>query len=90
MLPLKPAYGTTIHTSQGQSLDKVIINLGKKEFCNGLTYTAISRCKKIEFLSFDPPILNGDRFREIYRAKVFKDRRVQDLKEKEEEKKIHK
>ena len=46
MLPLKPAYGTTIHASQGQSLDRVIINLGKREFSNGLTYTAISRCKK--------------------------------------------
>ena len=84
MLPLKPAYGTTIHSSQGQSLDQVIINLGKGEFSNGLTYTAISRCKKIENLSFNP-MPGGERFRTIYRAQVFKDRRVQDKKEKEED-----
>ena len=85
MLPLKPAYGTTIHSSQGQSLDRVIINVGKREFSNGLTYTAISRCKKIEHLSFDP-MIDGARFFQIFKANIFKDRRAQDIKEKEQDK----
>ncbi|CAL4072519.1 unnamed protein product [Meganyctiphanes norvegica] len=42
MLPLKPAYATSIHSCQGTSMDRVIINIGKREFSTGLTYTAIS------------------------------------------------
>ena len=82
MLPLKPAYGTTIHSSQGQSLDRVIINIGKKEFSNGLTYTAISRCKKIEMLAFKP-MESCKRFTSIFQANVFKYRQIQDEKEKQ-------
>ena len=51
MIPLMPAYAVTIHKAQGMSLDKVIINLGKDEYCNGLTYTALSRCKEIKNLA---------------------------------------
>ena len=85
MLPLKPAYGTTIHSSQGQSLDQVIINIGEREFANGLAYTAISRCKKIEYLSFRP-MPRYHRFKAIYNANIFKDRKIQDKKEKDEDK----
>ena len=80
MLPLKPAYATTIHASQGQSLDRVIINLGPTEFANGLAYTAITRCKKIEMLSFDP-MESCDRFTSIFTHNIFKERRIQDEKE---------
>ena len=48
MIPLQPAYAISVHKSQGMSLDKVMINLGPKEFASGLSYTAISRCKKIQ------------------------------------------
>ena len=55
MLPLKPAYATSIHSAQGRTMDhRVIINIGPSEFANGLTYTAISKCKKLEQLSFLP------------------------------------
>ena len=37
MLPLIPAYAVTIRKAQGMSLDKVIVNLGKTEFCSNLT-----------------------------------------------------
>ena len=80
MLPLKPAYATTIHASQGQSLDRVIIKLGPTEFANGLAYTAITRCKKIEMLSFDP-MEACDRFTSIFKHNIFKERRIQDEKE---------
>ena len=80
MLPLKPAYGTTIHSSQGQSLDRVIINIGDLEFSNGLTYTAISRCKTVEKLSFKP-MKSNERFKQIFKPNIFKHRRNQDRKE---------
>ena len=82
MLPLKLAYATSIHSCQGTSMDRVIINIGKREFSTGLTYTAISRCKKIEYLSFYP-MKNYSRFTSIKRAKTFSDRLIQDQKEKE-------
>ena len=83
MLPLKPAYGTTIHSSQGQSLDRVIINIGDLEFSNGLTYTAISRCKAVEMLSFKP-MKSYERFKQS----IFNDRRNQDRKEELEDEKF--
>ena len=80
MIPLKPAYATSIHSCQGRGLDRVIINLGQKEFANGLTYTAISRCKKFEYLSFCP-MKNYSRFAPIKKSKTFKDRSIQDQRE---------
>ena len=46
MIPLIPSYAITIHKSQGQTLDKIILNIGEKEYASGLTYTALSRAKK--------------------------------------------
>jgi ATP-dependent DNA helicase PIF1 len=70
MLPLLPAYAFSIHKSQGQTLDKVIINLGKKEFATGLTYTALSRVRCLADLAFDPmPSL--ERIEKIKRTKGF-------------------
>ena len=38
-----------------ESINKVIINLGGKEFASGLSYTAISRCRKIQNLNSKSP-----------------------------------
>ena len=54
MLPLKPGYAISIHSSQGMTLESVIIDLGPKEFAAGLTYVAPSRVRRIEYLYFDP------------------------------------
>ena len=40
-------------SSQGMTLDDVIINLGPEEFAIGLCYTALSRCRSMEKLAFD-------------------------------------
>ena len=39
-LPLKLAWAVTIHKAQGLTLDKVVIDVGKKEFACGLTFVA--------------------------------------------------
>ena len=54
MLPLIPAYAMSIHKSQGQTLGKVIVNLGSKEFATGLTYTGITRVKAAKDIAFYP------------------------------------
>ena len=42
-LPLKLAWAVTIHKSQGLTLDKVVVDIGKREFSTGLTFVACSR-----------------------------------------------
>ena len=54
-LPLKLAWAVTIHKSQGMTLDKVVINVGKKEFSAGLTFVACSRVQRMTDLLFVPP-----------------------------------
>ena len=54
-LPLKLAWAVTIHKSQGLTLDKVVIDVGKKEFSPGLTFVACSRVRQLEDLLFSPP-----------------------------------
>ena len=54
-LPLKLAWAVTIHKAQGLTLDKVVIDVGKKEFSTGLTFVACSRVRHLEDLLFDPP-----------------------------------
>ena len=54
-LPLKLAWAVTIHKSQGLTLDKVVIDVGKKEFSCGLTYVACSRVQQLTDLLFSPP-----------------------------------
>lgn len=73
MLPLTPSYAITIHKSQGQTLNKIIINLGEKEFAPGLTYTAISRATKLENIAFQPfPTLS--RITNVFSWSRFKER----------------
>ena len=89
MLPLKPAYAMSIHTAQGRTMDhRVIINLGPSEFANGLTYTAMSRCKKMEHLSFYK-MRNYERFLQIKGAQIFKDRLKQDKRERNSDANFH-
>ena len=54
-IPLKLAWAVTIHKSQGLTLDKAVIDVGKKEFSTGLTFVACSRVCQLTDLLFVPP-----------------------------------
>jgi ATP-dependent exoDNAse (exonuclease V) alpha subunit len=50
-LPLKVAYGSTVHKSQGLSLDAVQVNIRDNFFKSpGMLYVALSRCRTSEGL----------------------------------------
>ena len=46
-LPLRLAWAVTVHKSQGLTLSRIRIGLGKSEFCSGLTFVALSRAKNL-------------------------------------------
>ena len=52
-LPLTTAWAITIHKSQGLTLERATIDIGKTER-QGLTFTAISRVKSIQGLRIEP------------------------------------
>lgn len=46
-LPVKLAFGVTHHKSQGATLDRVVLDIGKREINDGQTFTALSRCRDL-------------------------------------------
>ena len=58
--PIKPAWAITIHKSQGLTLMKVNIDLGRGAFCSGQTYVALSRCTTLEGIRLAVPIRPRD------------------------------
>ena len=53
-LPLRLRYAMTIHKSQGQTLSKVVIDLGRSERAAGCSFVAVSRVRSIRDVAFDP------------------------------------
>lgn len=76
-LPLKLSWAVTIHKSQGLTTDKLVVDIGQKEFSTGLTYVACSRVRNINDLLFSPPF-SFNRLAGIARSRQLRQRLQED------------
>jgi hypothetical protein len=58
--PLKLAYAFTIHKAQGQTYEKVILDLNSHIFAPGQLYVALSRAKSLQGLFLTKPVKYSD------------------------------
>jgi len=58
--PLMLAWAVTIHKSQGQNFEDVIIDMGRGAFAHGQTYVALSRCTKLKGVQLVRPVVFSD------------------------------
>lgn len=73
--PLKLAWAVTIHKSQGQTFDKVIIDVGFGTFSHGQMYVALSRCTSLNGVVLKQPmaarhVLLDERVADFHRKRV--------------------
>ena len=71
-IPVRLAWAITVHKSQGLTLKKAIIDLGKSEFVAGLSFVAVSRVRALEDIIFKP--FSFERLQRVKESKRLEER----------------
>lgn len=58
--PIRLAWAITVHKSQGQTYNNVIIDMHTGSFTSGQTYVALSRCRTLNGIKLQRPIRESD------------------------------
>ena len=66
--PVSVAYALTIHKAQGLTLERAVIDIGKKQTIPGLSYVALSRVRCLRDLMIEPSF-NRERIAQISKMK---------------------
>lgn len=75
-LPLIVCYGTTIHKSQGLTLESAVVDIGDNERNLGLAYTGLSRVRTIESLAIKT--YDFERFASISESRLLALRKIEE------------
>lgn len=68
--PLILAHACTIHKAQGLTIDKMILDIGQKDFACGLSYVGITRVRCLEDLLFEP-FFSYDRLAKLHTGPTY-------------------
>ena len=74
--PLRLAWAVTIHKSQGQTFQRVHVDIGRGAFAHGQVYVALSRCRTLGGLTLERSLTKRDLvfdrriygYREVFRS----------------------
>jgi energy-coupling factor transporter ATP-binding protein EcfA2 len=58
--PITHAWAATIHKAQGQTLEKIHVDLASGAFAEGQTYVALSRCPQLENITLARPLRESE------------------------------
>lgn len=69
--PIRPAWAITIHKSQGQTLERIVVDLGSGAFAHGQVYVALSRCPTLAGITLATEIWPNDVLKVSSRVREF-------------------
>jgi len=76
-IPVSLSWAITVHKSQGLTLTKAVIDIGKKEYASGLSFIAVSRVCALENILFKP--FSFERLQRIKNSKRMQERKVEEI-----------
>ena len=75
-IPVSLSWTITVHKSQGLTLSKAIIDIGKKEYASGLSFVAASQVHALENILFKP--FSFERLQRIKNSKRMQERKIEE------------